>query len=178
MSSRGAVLLAIGMLVLGLLLGMVSGGVAGFYIGQGQRPFLGQNLPRLQQIPDIPQLPRNVLPSVPSISAGVRVIEVEKDGAAAKAGLQPGDIITAVDSTKIDDTHPLGDLIQARKPGDKISLAVTRGALKLTVSVELGPAPQDSTTAYLGIRFAPIIGPIRRRSLVPNPVTPTPIPNG
>jgi PDZ domain-containing secreted protein len=48
-------------------------------------------------------------------------------------------------------------LIQARKPGEKVDLAVTRGSQTLTVSVELGASSQDSSKAYLGIRYTPMI---------------------
>lgn len=173
MSTRGVILLAVGMLILGLLLGMLSGGAAGFFIGQNSRVAVSRNVlsPRqpAQPQPAQPQpqpaqphptqptpfSPPRGLPPFENIVNGARVMEVEKDSPAAKAGLQVGDVITAVGSTKIDDKNSLADLIQARKPGDKVDLAVTRGTQTLTITVELGAASDNSNTARLGIRYAP-----------------------
>ena len=169
MSTRAAVLLAIGMLVLGLLLGTASGGITGFLIGQNSRLAFRNSAPFYPELdfPDFgngrraipPQLqnptriPRG-LPPTQNIQNGVILSVVEPDSPAQKAGLQVGDIITAVDNTQLDQNHSLGDLIQAHKPGDKIALSVTRGNQTLTLNVELGQSPTNSSTAYLGIRFS------------------------
>jgi len=166
MSTRGTILLAIGMVILGLLLGALGGGVAGFLIGQNARPAVSQNTPAarmpvqpvqpLQQNTPAPANPRG-LPPFANISGGARVEVVEKDSPAEKAGLKVGDVITAVGGTKLDTDHALADLIQARKPGEKVDLAVTRGSQTLTVSVELGASSEDSSKAYLGIHYTPMI---------------------
>ncbi len=157
MTTRGSVLLAIGTLILGLLIGMASGGVAGFYFGQSTRPAVARNLPFAPQ-PGNPRGPNFLPPGGPQFQNapnGAVVSSVEPNSPAEKAGLQVGDVITAVDNTKIDANHSLSDLVQAHKPGDKVALAVTRGSQSLTLNVELGAAPQNNTAAYLGIRFAP-----------------------
>lgn len=160
MSSRGAILLAIGMLILGLLLGGLTGGVAGFLVGQGTRPVVSQMIPQGNVPPPsqpnpnpLPFGPRGFQPGTSAVNGAI-VEEVTADSPAAKAGLQVGDIITAVGGTQIDASHSLADLIQAKKPGDKVDLAVTRGSQSLTITVELGTASQGNT-AYLGIRFSP-----------------------
>jgi membrane-associated protease RseP (regulator of RpoE activity) len=166
MSTRGTILLAIGMLILGLLLGALGGAAAGFSIGQNARPAVSQNIPTArmpmqpvqppQQNTPVPSNPRGLAPFA-NISGGARVEVVEKDSPAEKAGLKVGDVITAVGGTKLDTDHALADLIQAHKPGEKVDLAVTRGSQTLTVSVELGASSQDSSKAYLGIRYTPMI---------------------
>lgn len=160
MSTRGTILLAIGMLVLGLLLGALGGGAAGFFIGQNAQPAISQALP--PTIPQMPFIPPRRFPPTMTAPSGARVIQVEKDSPAAKAGLQVGDVITAVGGVEIDEKNSLADLIQKRKPGDKVELTVTRGAQTLTLNVELGAAPQKSDTAYLGVRFAPVFPDGRR----------------
>ncbi len=150
MSTRGSILLAIGTLILGLLIGLVSGGVAGFFMGQGMRPAVARNLPFAPQ----PNAPRGGQ-RFQNLPNGAVVTSVESNSPAEKAGLKTGDVITAVDNVNIDANHSLADIIQTHKPGDKIALAVTRGSQSLTLNVDLGAAPQSSTTAYLGIRFAP-----------------------
>ena len=176
MSTRGIVLLAIGMLVLGLLIGGLTGGAAGFFMGQSRQQFIGRNFPMpvppMQQQPQQPQQPNQPdrrqatpvspnprgLPPAQSVMGGAIVTQVEKDSPASKAGLQVEDIITAVDSTKLDANHALGDLIQAKKPGDKINLSITRGTQTLTITVELGASPTDSTKPYLGIYYSTVPG--------------------
>ena len=157
MSTRGAVLLAIGMLILGLLLGAVTGGAAGFFAGQNSRAALSQNSGHFAppQVPQMPVSPRGLPPTANAIN-GARVEEVTADSPAAKAGLQVGDVITAIGGDKVDQNHSLSDLVQAKKPGDKVDLALTRGTQNLTVTVELGASAQNSSSAYLGIRFSPM----------------------
>ncbi|MDE3090099.1 MAG: PDZ domain-containing protein, partial [Chloroflexota bacterium] len=99
--------------------------------------------------------PRGV-PPTQNVVNGARVVQLDDNSPASKAGLQVGDVITAVGGVKIDASHSLGDLVQAKKPGDTIDLAVTRGTQNLTITVTLGASPQNSSTAYLGIRYAPV----------------------
>ncbi len=178
MSNRGMILLGVGMLLLGLALGGASGGVAGYFMGRNSvRPFAGQfNQPfSPNQQPFGPnaqplnpnnqpfnQNPGNNFPqrgfSFPQTGVtGARVMDIEANSASDKAGLKVDDVITAVAGTKIDDTHSLADLIKAHKPGEKVDLAVTRGNQNLTITIELGASPSDSNTAYLGIRYAPVM---------------------
>ncbi len=62
---------------------------------------------------------------------------------AAKAGLQSGDIIVAVDGQKIDATHPLDLMLVSYAPGDTIHLQVLRGSQTLDISVTLGVRPAN-----------------------------------
>lgn len=169
MSNRGTILLAVGMLVLGLILGGVGGGMAGYFMGQNRvRTAFGQfNMP----VPGYPQpVPVNPLnPNQPggnlpgggfrqqNVASGARVLDVEANSAAGQAGLQVGDVITAISGTTIDQNHQIADLIKAHKPGDKVDLSVMRGTQTLTLNVTLAAAPSDSSAAYLGIRYAPAV---------------------
>jgi S1-C subfamily serine protease len=124
-------------------------------MGQGMRPAVARNLPFAPQ-PNNPVQPNvQVPPRFQNLINGAAVTNIEPNSPAEKAGLQVGDVITAVDNTKIDANHSLSDLIQTHKPGDQVALAVTRGSQSLTLNIELGAAPQSNTSAYLGIRFAP-----------------------
>lgn len=164
MSTRGTILLAVGMLVLGLVLGAALGGVAGFFAGQtastttralpaNPAPTLHPAVPfapRVEHTPILPNLPRAL-----NVLGGARVEEVEKDSPAEKAGLQVGDVITAVGSTKLDSNTSLAEVIKSHKPGDKVELSITRGAQTLKLAVELGAAADNS--ARLGIRYVPLV---------------------
>lgn len=57
---------------------------------------------------------------------GVYVSSVSTGSGAANAGLQEGDIITAVDSTKISSMTELQSALKSYKAGDKVTLTVAR----------------------------------------------------
>jgi S1-C subfamily serine protease len=78
---------------------------------------------------------------------GVMITQVVPDSPADEAGLQRGDIVTAVDETEIDTADLLIETIQAHAPGDEIELAYTRDDESETVSVTLAERP-----AELGVR--------------------------
>jgi len=57
------------------------------------------------------------------------------------AGLRNGDVITAIDGTRIDSRTPLEDLLAQHAPGDTITLEVVRDGRTLTVSLTLATRP-------------------------------------
>ncbi len=70
--------------------------------------------------------------------AGVLVSGVEPDTPAARAGVQVGDVITAVDGERVGWTGDVSRAIRAKKGGEKVELEVVRdrASRKLTVTVE------------------------------------------
>jgi S1-C subfamily serine protease len=147
------------MLILGLLLGGALGGTAGFFAGQNAGGFarasIRQFTPQPNQGNPFPSGPRGFAPGTNNAVTGAHVDSITDGSPAAKAGLQVGDTITAIGGTKIDSTNSLSSLIQAKKPGDSVDLAVTRGSQNITITVQLGPNPQNSGSAYLGISYTP-----------------------
>ncbi|MFD9332424.1 S1C family serine protease [Streptomyces sp. NPDC060065] len=71
-------------------------------------------------------------------AAGVAVVEVKSGGAADKAGIEPGDIITKVGDTGITTITSLSEALAAEKPGDKVAVTYTRAGTEKTVDVTLG----------------------------------------
>jgi len=69
---------------------------------------------------------------------------IQPGSPAETAGLQDGDIITALDGQKIDATHTLEDLLITRKSGDTVKLEVLRNGQTVSVDLTLGTRP--STT--------------------------------
>jgi putative serine protease PepD len=69
---------------------------------------------------------------------GVSVADVSSGSAAASAGIKAGDVITAVDGTTVKSAESLRAIIDSHKPGDKITVTVTRGGSSKTLSVTLG----------------------------------------
>ena len=64
-------------------------------------------------------------------------------GPADQAGLQEGDILTAIDGQPIDATHQLDVTLLQHEPGDQVELTVLRGDQTLKVTVTLGIRPAD-----------------------------------
>jgi len=73
---------------------------------------------------------------------------VEKGGPADKAGLKPGDVITAIDGRPMISGDQLIVTIRSKAPGDKIKVTYRRGGEEKTTTVEVGaqsvPNPQPS----------------------------------
>jgi S1-C subfamily serine protease len=60
---------------------------------------------------------------------------------AEKAGLKAGDIITAINGTTLDATHPLDLVMSQAAPGDTVKLDVLRDGSTIQLSVVLGTRP-------------------------------------
>ena len=75
------------------------------------------------------------------VREGVLVTEVLEGGAGQKAGLRPGDVITAVDGKKVADRKELIEALQRKEEGEDVEVAVIRKSkpLTLTVTLEKGP---------------------------------------
>jgi S1-C subfamily serine protease len=74
--------------------------------------------------------------------AGAGIAAVTPGGPAAKAGLQPGDVITAVNGTATPDTETLATVLAGLQPGQQVSLSVTKAdGSTATVHVTLGQLP-------------------------------------
>jgi putative serine protease PepD len=70
--------------------------------------------------------------------AGVGVVRVNPGGAAAKAGIRPGDIILSVAGQPTDSITALQAVLAAHKPGDRVPVRISRDGKELTVQVTLG----------------------------------------
>lgn len=73
---------------------------------------------------------------IPEIS-GLLVDVVVADGAAEKAGLKKGDVITKIDGRPIYEASDLQEKVYRLRPGDKIRLNYTRGGKENSVNVTL-----------------------------------------
>ena len=69
---------------------------------------------------------------------GVIVSTVTPTGGAAKAGLQPGDVIVSIDGRNIKDGDDLVNDISARKVGSSVKLGYLRDGKQNTASVPIG----------------------------------------
>lgn len=67
-----------------------------------------------------------------------------------EAGLEPGDIILAVNGTPVGRVSALQGMMLAYKPGETVTLDVMRYGKRQTVKVKLGALPSEETVAATG----------------------------
>ena len=90
---------------------------------------------------------------IESDKPGVVVMEVAEDSAAAIAGLQAGDWITAVGGQALDGpAEQLLELIGGHEPGAEVSIDFQREGEEMTATVTLGEN-LETGAALLGIRY-------------------------
>jgi len=73
--------------------------------------------------------------------SGAQVESVKSGSPADTAGLQAGDVITAVGSTSVTSADDLTAAISSRSPGDKVTLTITRNGATKSIDVTLGTRP-------------------------------------
>jgi S1-C subfamily serine protease len=79
-------------------------------------------------------------------NSGAVVQDLVPNGPAAKAGLQPGDKITAINDKAILSSDDVSATVTALKPGQQAKLTVIRGGNRRTLNVQLGTRPDRPTT--------------------------------
>lgn len=78
-------------------------------------------------------------------------IDVSEDGAAAKAGLQDGDLLIQLNDTPIKDWEDITDFMSYTKPGEKVRVAYKRGGKQSVTEAILGEQKSKS----LNLDFTP-----------------------
>ncbi|MPZ50414.1 MAG: PDZ domain-containing protein [Dehalococcoidia bacterium] len=81
--------------------------------------------------------------SLSAPGAGLRVASVENDGPADAAGVTVGDVVRAVEEEVVRTPEKLRSIVEARKPGDKVTLTYERGERLRQTAVTLGDAPPE-----------------------------------
>jgi len=76
--------------------------------------------------------------------AGAKLNEVSDEGAAKKAGLKAGDIITEMNGTKITTQAEMRSFLENKEEGDAIRVKYKRDGEAKEAKVTLGSAPKDS----------------------------------
>jgi S1-C subfamily serine protease len=116
-----------------------NGGVQRAYLGVSTRTIDG-SLDALNLASPDGALVETVEPRSPAKRAGLRGggAKQELAGNAVRVG---GDIIKAVDGTKVRSADDVSELIGKRRPGDRVSLEIIRDGTRRTVTVKLGRRP-------------------------------------
>ena len=81
--------------------------------------------------------------SLDSNAAKATVGQVRSGTPAASAGLKAGDVITAIDGKQVASAPELQSAIDAKRPGDTVSITYTRGGQSHTVQVKLATRPNS-----------------------------------
>lgn len=84
-----------------------------------------------------------------SSTKGATVSKVQPGAPADKAGVQAGDVITAVNGTTLNSTTTLGGILSTLKPGDTVTLTVNRNGSTQTLTATLAeyPSTTDNSNA-------------------------------
>ena len=72
------------------------------------------------------------------LEAGAFVTEVVPGSAAAKGGLEVGDVIVEIDGTEVATSSDVREAVTAHEPGDEVDLRVVRDGDERTLTVTLG----------------------------------------
>ena len=103
---------------------------------------------------------------------GALVASVESGGPAARAGIQPGDVILAFDGRTVDDSSTLPMLVAEMKPGQSAPVRVWREGAERTLQVTVGTmaaekvASDDSAgvdSGRLGVAVRPLTADEKRQ---------------
>ena len=90
------------------------------------------------QLEPLPPALASQLSGIVPKGQGILVLHVAKDSPAAKAGLQPHDIVTSYNEHKLSSPEQLVKLVRADKPGHEVTLGFVRGSKTETAKVALG----------------------------------------
>jgi serine protease Do len=112
------------------------------------------------------------------VNDGALLAGVQSDSPAAEAGLQPGDVIQAVNGTKIENPKELALNVAAIQPGDQAHLSVLHDGQSKDVTVKVGTLPNEQTAsndnqggehhAQIGLALAPLSPDMRNQLDVPD----------
>ncbi|MCC7381361.1 MAG: DegQ family serine endoprotease [Deltaproteobacteria bacterium] len=96
---------------------------------------------------------------------GVLITTVMEDGPAAKAELQPEDVVMSVNGKKARQASDLRNLVAMLGPGAKAQLEVLRGGKKISVTVALSEKKDESEQAVSGETSSSVLSGLSLRDL-------------
>ncbi len=95
-----------------------------------------------------------------STIAGVTVGDFASEGTAVSpaktAGLEPGDIIVAIEGMPVDRVGTLQRIVRMKKPGDVVSVDIVRFGDKKSFRVKLAEAPTEENVAVADVAAMPL----------------------
>ena len=111
------------------------------YLAERPEPLHGAGAPATPAAPGGAEGGRKVLfgtvPDFAHPGPGVKVASVLPDSPAAKAGLQPGDILLSIAGEPLADLRAYSELLKRRAPGDVVKVVWKRGETEMQADVTL-----------------------------------------
>ena len=86
-------------------------------------------------------------------NGGVLVTDIVPGAGAAAAGLKAGDIITSIDGKTLASQHDLSTTLAAHKPGDAISITLTRDGQSITTSANLTGKKSENRSFHYNYNY-------------------------
>lgn len=87
--------------------------------------------------------PNTLAAEVRAAARGVRVLDVDPTGAAARAGIRPGDVILSLDGHPVSSPSELNELVAQTQPGSKVPAVVWSYGRELSLSIDLSVRPAE-----------------------------------
>jgi len=72
---------------------------------------------------------------------GARVLDVQPNSPAEKAGIRPGDVVQKIGDTQIESSDQLSEAVTKHKPGESVPVQIVRGGRERSVDVRLVTRP-------------------------------------
>ncbi|MCC8152971.1 MAG: Do family serine endopeptidase [Tannerellaceae bacterium] len=119
--------------------------------GTVQRAMLGVSIQDIQNVPEEARKELKVL-------EGAYVADFGARSSAKEAGIEQGDVITAVNGTRVRSVSALQEQISKYRPGQKVSVEVDRKGTKKTFSVELRNAQGNTDVIQSKGDVAEVLG--------------------
>jgi len=85
-----------------------------------------------------------------SDASGALVSNVAPGSPAEKAGLQPGDVVRAVDGRPVGTSSDLSSRVASLGPGSRVALAILRDGAEKTIDVKIGTFPDEQVAEAKG----------------------------
>jgi serine protease Do len=108
---------------------------------------------------------------------GALVRQVERDGAAAKAGIEPGDVIVHYGAQAVEDSEGLVGMVTRSTPGTDVPVEIMRDGHRQTLRVTVGSLERDDNPPEVGMATETGFG-LSLRSLTPQMRTQMGVPAG
>jgi serine protease Do len=90
--------------------------------------------------------------------SGVVIVDIRHDGAAARAGVRTGDVVTVIDGRRVDSASRLTRAVGALPPGQIVNVALWRRERQMVLHVRLDEEPDDDAVGSLRWRSQALFG--------------------